>query len=142
MLKGEDILQSNVCKILDFCRLPYFAIPNGIYIKKTFTKWKFTVTGRKSGVPDLFICRPFWINTSDEAINNGLIPTQKPGCFIECKNGKNAKLFTEQRQWMALLIKEGYAHYVVREVKDIYKVIIACYPEESKRIHNINKIAL
>lgn len=135
ILTGEDILQSQGCRILGFCGLPYFSIPNGAY-KNFHAQLRFAATGLMAGVPD--ICVPRAYVGKDEHGYEVL----KHGLFIEFKNGKNGKISPKQREWMERLQKEGYGVYIVRELPDLYKLVIECYPEESKRIHNINKLLL
>lgn len=131
ILKGEDLLQFQVCRILGFCGLPYYSIPNGVN-KGIHARWRFSATGLMAGVPDICVPRPY-------VDRNGVL---KHGLYIENKNGKDGKVSPKQQEWMALLQKEGYGVYIVRFIEDVYKLIIECYPEESKRINNINKLTL
>lgn len=125
-LKGENLLQMQVCRILSFCGLPYFSIPNGAN-KGYHAKIIFSATGLKAGVPDLFVCRAFGIYH---------------GLFLELKDGKKARVSPLQLKWHETLSNEGYKVVIIRTLSELYKTIIECYEVESRRIHNINKLVV
>lgn len=128
--KSENALQAQICTVLNFVQLPYFSIPNGTYKKSVRTRNIYTNTGLKSGVPDLFICRPF---TFRDRPYHGL--------FIEVKLGDKGKVTANQQAWHDKLLMEGYQVIVVRSIPQLYSVLIHCYPREAGRINNIRRLA-
>lgn len=128
--KNENALQAQICTVLNYCKLPYFSIPNGTYKSNVRTRNIFTKTGLKSGVPDLFVCRAF---TYRDRLYYGL--------FIEVKLGAKARVTANQQAWHDKLLVEGYQVVVVRTMAQLYSILIHCYPHEAGRINNISRLA-
>jgi len=131
LLSGENLLQSHICSVLLFVQLPFFSVPNGAY-KSHKAQKLFAATGLKSGVPDLFICRPFIFNN-----------IQYHGAFIEVNHDtKNHKgrITPNQLQWHQILKNEGYFVIVIRSLNELYRFIYNYYPIEAARINNIQQL--
>ena len=108
---NEHDEQVKVCHYLDFHRLLYFAIPNGVFLKDKQTAYRIInkqkAEGMANGVPDLFICEP-------NDFYNGL--------FIEMKT-KSGVLSENQRQWLTKLNKNGYLAVCCRGFEEAKTVI-------------------
>ena len=115
--KSEHSEQAIFCQYLDIKRIPYFAIPNGIFLKDKVSAFKIIAKqkkeGLKSGVPDLFICRA-------SGKYNGL--------FIEMKKVSGGTASKKQKDWIEVLRKEGYKAEICRG----HREAINCFDEYIK----------
>ena len=79
-----------------------FAVPNGAFLggktgqQRAYLAHKLKSEGLKPGVPDIFL----------PCARGGY-----HGLFIEMKRSKGGRLSTEQAQWIADLLNQGYAVY-------------------------------
>lgn len=91
----ESWEQEQVIKYCEIKKLPAFAIPNGTYIKTPASRAKAKREGLKAGVPDLFL---------------PVAASGFHGLFIEMKraNGAKSDVSKAQREWIALLNRNGY----------------------------------
>ena len=87
-----------------------FAIPNGTAASSPAEAVKAKRTGRKKGVPDLFLPVPI---------------REYHGLFVELKrrNGRMSDLSDEQSQWIQTLTEQGYKTAVCFGWEDAAKTI-------------------
>ena len=108
---SEHSEQVKVCHYLDFLRVLYFAIPNGIFLKDKQTAFRIInkqkSEGMSAGVPDLFIC---------EANKD------YHGLFIEMKT-KSGVLSENQKKWIDKLNKNGYLAVCCKGFEEAREVI-------------------
>jgi hypothetical protein len=85
-----------------------FAIPNGTAASSMAEAALAKRTGRKKGVPDLFL--PIPMSRKAHALDGSIVCKQFSGMFIEMnrKDGKPSDLSPEQRDWLASLEHQGY----------------------------------
>ena len=99
-----------LCKYLDFMKINYFAVPNGIFLKdrrSTFAIMnKMKAEGLKKGFPDLLVFLPSKI------------------LFIELKKRKGGVISPEQKQWNTTINKFSYAKAVFCNGFESAKTII------------------
>lgn len=88
----EEVEQRNVVLYCFYANIPLFAIPNGGSRDKREAA-RMTAQGVKRGVPDLMIPRA---------------AGKYHGLFIEMKREKGSTTSDEQKEWIALLSREGY----------------------------------
>lgn len=102
----EHDLQVNICKYLDFKKIPFFAIPNGGQ-RHIGVARKLKAEGVKAGVADLFV----------------MIPNSKyNGLFIEVKVRPNSQQQT-QKDFEKLSINQGYAYKLVYSLDELVELI-------------------
>lgn len=116
--ESEHDIQKRFCDYMDFRKIVYFAIPNGIFLKDKRTAFaiarKMKAEGLKKGIPDLFIAH---------------CTTQYAGLFIEMKT-KTGQTSKEQKEWIERLEKQGYRATVCRGFNEAIKELenyLACY---------------
>jgi len=97
MKTTEHLEQKAFCQYLDLKKIPYFAIPNGIFLSNKKLAYKIINKmkreGFKVGVPDMFICVP---------------KGKYSGLFVEMKKDKKCYASKEQKKWLRILNDEGY----------------------------------
>lgn len=105
----EDAEQRTVVQYCDALKIPVFHIPNGGYRHKSVAV-DMKRLGVKAGVPDL--CIP-------------LAKGGYHGLYIEMKrsNFTPSKLTEQQRAWIQLLKKNGYAAFVCAGADNAIKCI-------------------
>ena len=105
----EDEEQQTVVQYCDALKLPVFHIPNGGH-RHMSVAVQMKRIGVKAGVPDLFM---------------PLAKGEYHGLFIEMKrrNFTPSKLTDNQREWIALLKKNGYAAFVCAGAESAIKCI-------------------
>ena len=112
MIPKEHNEQVIVIKYCDLKKIPIFAIPNGSNKSRTAQR-NFKAEGLRAGVPDLFIPVP---------------SIKYHGLFIEMKRVKGSVTSKEQKEWIALLNKQGYkavickgAAVAISEIENYFK---------------------
>ena len=95
---SEHIEQSKLCTWLDYKKLLYFAVPNGIFLKDKRTAFKIIskmkAEGMKKGVPDIAIF------------------LEKKLLFIEMKT-KTGTTTKEQKEWIKNINKYKHCEAIV-----------------------------
>lgn len=104
--KNEHHLQCVIVKWLDLMNYDFFAIPNG-GLRNIRVATQLKAEGVKSGVADLFICKP-------NANYHGL--------FVELKIGTN-KQQPSQVAFEQVVKKHGYQYVVVKSLDQMIEVL-------------------
>lgn len=105
---NEHDIQKALNKRMGIKKIPFFAIPNGVWLKDNYKEIKkLKNEGLKSGVPDI------------------LIPVPTPnhcGLFVELKT-KKGKTSKNQDKWIKYLNKAGYKCITTYGAKDLFDKI-------------------
>jgi hypothetical protein len=96
-IPSEHAEQVNLCRILDACKIYYFAIPNG-GARHPATAKNLKAEGVKAGVPDLFI-----VSRAPNANRDNC-----RAVFVEMKRQQTHKLSLAQQAWAGLLVSHGF----------------------------------
>lgn len=127
--KPEDKLQTSICNYiaLQYPKVVFFSIPNGLDITSSYVRFIAKVTGKKAGVPDLFIAQPKFLVQGD------FEEFKYAGLFIEVKtaehkylNIKKGVVSDDQILMIDRLNKSGYLAVVCWGF-DEAKIIIDAY---------------
>ena len=112
----EDNIQIALCQAMDYARIVYFHIPNGLIVSMLSEKERWRILsklkklGMKAGVPDLFIVSP---------------PKDDPdwtGMFLELKR-EGEKLKPDQEVWRDKIIELGFGWRVAYGLNDAINIL-------------------